>query len=174
MPIIERMNLRYPGKGKPWIASIRCLNLSRPVGPGQVNDFGDVLLVQAFFDWILREDGPFANGAIHSGIKPAKVTGSFDEDTHKMIIHYQKGGDYGIDVTIAVDGVVHPASLSGRAMRFDQKQMTVVRLNQDARWGSDKYGHDHVAAILNRCRLLNALVQDTTLGQQSIIRLPST
>lgn len=174
MPIIERMKIRYAGKGKPWIASMRCLNLSRPVGPGQLNDFGDVLLVQAFFDWILREEGPFADGAIHSGIKPAKVTGFFDEDTRKMIIRYQKGGQYGIDATIAADGVVHPASLSGRTMRFDRKQMTVVRLNRDSEWGSAKYGHDHVAAILNRCPLLKALVQDTTRGQPSIVRLPLT
>ncbi len=170
MPIIERMQIKFEKKG--WITSTRCFNLSNSVGPGQPNDIGDVYLIQAFFDWILRDGGVFKGGAALSGIDPAKVTGFFDGDTQKMILKFQKGGDWGVEKTLSADGVIHPARLSGRTMRFDRKQMTIVKLNRDAEWGvGPKYGHDHVAAMLDVYPLLKAYTKDTTQGQPSKFRI---
>ena len=165
MPVIERANIRYENKVKGFIEAKRFFNLSKPVGRGQVNEFGDVYLVQALFAWILRDGGVFKGGAFHSGIVPTAVTGAFNQQTQQMISLFQQGGRWKIEKTMRADGIIHPASFENRALRFNRTQMSIVKLNMDAAWGvGPAYEYDHVRALVEKYPLLMRVTMDKTGG----------
>lgn len=176
MATIERMNIKYPGgNGKDaWISANRCFNVSKPVGPGQENERSDVLVVQALFDFLASKDNPNHGWLSILKIKAANVSGVFDGATATMIRRFQSGGDYRNLGTMVVDGVVHPASLDGRVLRFDGAQMTIVKLNQEASWGSkSQYNHDLVSTMLAKYPFLRTAVTDMTGGKEGSIKLPA-
>ncbi|HUF04422.1 MAG TPA: hypothetical protein VMM38_09630 [Aridibacter sp.] len=175
MATIDRMNIRYEGEtgNTPDIYNKRCFNVTKPVGSGQVNEFGDVLVVQALFDFLGSDENPNRDMLKILEIKLAKVTGFFDNDTAKMILRFQRGGGYRSLSTISADGIVHPASLAGRVLRAGARQMTIVQLNREAAWGaSAKHAHDLVSTMLAKYPMLKGVANDNTGGKAGPIKLP--
>lgn len=170
MATIERMNIIY---GE-FIRNSRCFNVSKSVGSGQVNDFVDVMIVQALFDFANSEDKwPRIRLSTHD-VTPPTVTGFFDRETQKAIVRFQRDPfQAGILGTMSVDGVIHPASLTGRAMRLGRKQMAIVELNLLAGdCAGPRHRYDHVSAMLERYPLLRGIVKDTTGNREGAVHLP--
>ena len=174
MATIERMNIIYQGKEKKgFISSMRCFNVSKPVGPGPANQYSDVMVVQALFDFLGDSRNPNHDWLDILDVKTAKVSGFFDAATEKMIRKYQSGGTYGTLGTMVADGIVHPASLDGRKMRLGGKHMIIVDLNLEAKWGAGpSFSYDLVSAMLDRYPMLKATTTDKTGGKEGAIHTP--
>lgn len=153
MATLEKMTLKYRE-----VHVDNCLNVSEPVGVGQPNKVGDVMVVQALFK--LAAIGPYKVLLPDNGKSTPEVTGIFTERTKNFIWSFQQES---INKPLAIDGIVHPASLRGRTMRMDRAQMTIVKLNMyadSAYQVTTDYSYDHTKAILEMYPMLKVLVTD--------------
>ena len=130
MPIIERVAIKI---GAEVSNRNHFFNLDKPVGPDEPNLFGDVILIQCLFDWILGGSGGGIRPALVS-LRPPTLTGSFNAEIMNLILRYQQlERYYGFERPMRADGVIHPASFHGRTLTYGKRNMTIVQLNMDAK-----------------------------------------
>lgn len=161
MATIEKMTIEYnPLQGRKYVSVDRCFNVSEPVGIGQPNKIGDVMVVQALL--FLAAQGHYAPLLPNGGEDLPLVTGMFNNKTMRTIWEFQQ---HSASKALSADGIVHPASFKGRKLRGVGAPMTITQLNLYA-WAinaTKNYGWDHTKAILDMFPMLRILVSDLTV-----------
>lgn len=101
------------------------LNLSESVGKGGANKTGDVMLVQAMFQYIAKGFKPKFIG-VNSADDIPEPSGDYDDKTERAIKSYQRKH---IRNLLKVDGIIHPASYENRNLkRMTSPLMTITLL----------------------------------------------
>ncbi len=162
MATVENLTVYY----KEFTVVKRFLNISEPVGVGQPNKIGDVMVIQALIS--VAAHGLHGKFLTWNDEDVPAATGIFNETTRKFIWEFQR---YFGNSALKVDGLVHPGSFRGRKVRLDRSMMTIVQLNCYAigvNKATEKYGYDHTKAILDMYPMLRLLVTDLT-NQQVLV-----
>lgn len=113
----KRETLTLEGEEQP------CLNVSATVGVGGANEVGDVMLVQAMFQYIADARGPKQIGLDSKDDVPLPG-GEFGTITAHAIDMYQRVNFMSV---VSFDGLIHPASYKHRNI--------TLRGSSDPRWG---------------------------------------
>lgn len=93
---------------------IECLNLTRSVGRGGKNLFGDVLAIQAMFKLLNNYSPSILN--LGSEFELPELTGTIDLATSQAINQFQISNAASLLVTY-FDGLIEPAKYKGRTLR---------------------------------------------------------
>jgi hypothetical protein len=103
-------------------------NVSAPVGALGTNAFGDVMLVQAMFKYIVAVFPPETLG-VDSANDVSVPTGNFDTKTRHLIEVFQRKNAHSL---LRVDGLIHPAAYENRNVRValgKDRMMTITLLH---------------------------------------------
>jgi len=107
------------------------LNVSNTVGANGQNRTGDVLVLQAMFNYIEMGLGkgpgnPLAGGQLKNIVAVPELTGILDGKTMHSILHFQIANTGSL---LSVDGTNHPASYMGRNLNPFKRLMTITLLH---------------------------------------------
>ncbi len=116
----------------------RFLNTANTVGKRGLNLPGDVMLVQALFNYI----APIVQlgGYDSTLINPPQVTGICDEATEYAIYAYQM--KFGPSLMKA-DGTIHPPSYTNRKLSAGKPVMTMTLMQLQADSAAKMWADDH-------------------------------
>jgi hypothetical protein len=144
---VENITMGGHSDSGDWAIEFIGLNVTAPVGPGMRNNRGDVLVIQALFNFIASVPWSGVKRPLPRMAAP-KLTGSFDRQTQETIFIYQTLRQHYL---LRSDGIIHPGSFAGRLIQSGGPQMTITLLNEEALEGSDeKSGEEN----LNLARLI--------------------
>ena len=122
-------------------------NVSSTVGTGGRNHRGDVMLIQAIFNYLSSSPG-VVSYQFKNTVMP-EVNGKFSPATGELIQKYQTKW---VHVVLRADGVIHPASYKNRVLadrRASRRLMTITLLHEHANQAAAEIGDsDYTEAIL--------------------------
>ncbi len=102
------------------------LNVSHTVGAGGRNDPGDVMLIQAMFQFIAASRlGPEALGVNSMDDVPAP-TGKFDSKTAQLIKAFQR--KFHPKLLLRADGLIHHGDYILRNISFEDKESRLMSI----------------------------------------------
>lgn len=107
------------------------INISDTVGAGGRNRTGDVLAIQAMFNYIEMGLGreaitPFGISLPNTIFETPELTGILDAPTMNTIFHFQLTNSSKL---LSADGIIHPASYKGRNINHFKRIMTITLLH---------------------------------------------
>jgi hypothetical protein len=130
-----------------------CLNVSETVGEKfGANKMGDVMLVQAMFNYIVGHFPPEQIGLTSKHEVP-EPTGLCDSDTGRLINVFQRKMAH---MLLRVDGLIHPASCKDRNLKLGdgKARMMTITVLHFACLGASPTGVDYTREITRRFPLL--------------------
>lgn len=129
----KREQIILLGKSKPGF------NINETVGLGGQNKKGDVLLVQAMFNYIAKGIGADQLGIVAgSPFGLPQLSGKLDAETHMAIGMFQASNAKKL---LNVDFVIHPASYRNRNINHFKPLMSITLLHVFARASAKMQGH---------------------------------
>ena len=127
----------------------RGFNISASVGRGGDNHEGDVMLLQAMFQYIASYNERVFAGWGSKPITLPEVTGHYNHATARAITSYQNKWAH---VVLRVDGLIHPAAYENRILadRSSNRLMTITLLHLHACYAARNLGDNDYTQTIPR------------------------